>query len=138
MDTEWPGGLSHGDYVGNIAFIDQQHGLLSGIRYGDLMATADGGHTWRGLGGPGMRGSRVGLISPQVGCRLGFDTLQGTDVLTMTRDGGETWTRYNLGDLDQPRNTHRCGLVSLCVESGGGPYGIVSHDNGQTWAYYRR
>jgi photosystem II stability/assembly factor-like uncharacterized protein len=126
---EWPGGLSVGDYIGNIAFTDDRHGWYTGIRYGDFMATEDGGRTWRDTPTPPLRGSNVGFATPAVGYRFGFDTAQGTSVLTMTRDGGKTWTQVY--PHRQPLHRFYLDARSYIGELNGDLY--RSDDAGATW-----
>ncbi|HEY3366761.1 MAG TPA: YCF48-related protein [Symbiobacteriaceae bacterium] len=127
---EWPGGLSIGDYVGDLFFVDERHGWYTGARYGSFMATEDGGHTWRDAAGPSLRSSRGRFITPQVGYRYGLDNLQAAPwVLTMTRDGGKTWAQVY--PRRQPLQRFYLDARTYIGELDGGLY--RSDDAGESW-----
>lgn len=89
------GGLPRGGYVSGFFFLDEVHGWISHSR-GGLIATADGGKTWRGVRiGPG--GEQFLGIDHFVSPREGFvTTRQGTyTALVRTEDGGATWTQVH-------------------------------------------
>lgn len=87
----WPGGLPFGDYVGDLFFLDGQHGWFTGARYSSFFATQDGGRTWNKVSAPGQQGSRVRFLDARVGYRYGIQ--QGVHTVVMTRDSGATWTQ---------------------------------------------
>lgn len=127
---EWPGGLSIGDYVGDLFFRDERHGWYTGARYGSFLATRDGGLTWQQVPAPSLRGSRVRFITPQVGYRFGLDTSQDAPwVLTMTRDGGKTWAQVY--PRRQPLQKYYLDARTYIGELDGGLY--RSDDAGGSW-----
>jgi photosystem II stability/assembly factor-like uncharacterized protein len=84
-----------GAYVTAPAFADAQHGF--GVRGAKLVATSDGGKTWRLLGGPCRRfdGASVSFVSATRGwllCAGGGAMGAQPKTLYETRDGGHHWT----------------------------------------------
>jgi photosystem II stability/assembly factor-like uncharacterized protein len=107
-----------------------------------LFTTVDGGKAWEAIPLPDHWKAQGVTVGPDG--RLWASIVDVSDeytpvLLTLASgDGGRTWTRYDLGDFNQPWPVYRCGLSSICVDSGGFRHGIVSHDGGQTWHYYQR
>lgn len=107
-----------------------------------LFSTSDGGTDWDNIALPENWKAQGVTLSPdgRVWASIADTSDHNTPVLLTlaSDDGGKTWTRYDLGDFNQPGSVYRCGLSSICIDSGGSRDGIVSHDDGQTWRYYQR
>lgn len=90
-DVRETGGMP-GGYLGDLFFLDENHGWYSEVRHGALYATADGGHSWQHL--PGLAGQAVTALhftATAFGSVLNSDN--GLQRLMTTPDGGATWTQ---------------------------------------------
>ena len=134
-----------GDWGGSepvLAFADASHGylLLAGLRGGGasgVFATADGGATWRLMGGSssiGRLGSIFGVTSSQTlwSGNQGDAGPVGRPILDVSRDGGRTWSDARLpgliGDIyvndtlvAPPVITGLNGAVAVLAESSANP-----------------
>lgn len=81
----------------SLFFVDSQHGwidfaLAGNAKPGKLLATADGGHTWRWVNSPGLSGPMV-FTSARDGWMVGYF---GDEKLYATHDGCHTWQEITL------------------------------------------
>ncbi len=88
----------------------------SGFSHGLLLATSDGGTSWRRLPDPPL-GEPPKFASPRVGWLAGGPR---RDELFVTRDGGQNWTR-----VEPPRPSGIGPAVSVRYELAGGSAGEV-------------
>ena len=94
--TDFGGGL-HGTISGDMAFIDEQNGLLQTSDY-QLFNTTDGGATWNAVtySGP-IRNFGIAAIpgTPNTYVSIGEDLDTTTRGSSYSIDGGLTWTSIN-------------------------------------------
>jgi BNR/Asp-box repeat. len=148
-----------GDWGGTqpvLTFPDRQHGflLLSGLRGGPgstVFATADGGVTWRHVGGADRLGSVFGA-SDATTVWAGNEGDAGPverPILDVSRDGGGTWTDARLpglvGDVKvndtlvgPPIFTDKHGVVAVIASSTEDVRFYRTTDGGRTWAFASR
>ena len=101
IPNQFPGELSG---VVGLDFVDSDHGWVvlrkmtsSAFSLGRLIATQDGGNTWRAL--PEMPlGAPVVFVNPVNGWLVGDSGVGGSWNLYRTRDGGKTWQGADIGD----------------------------------------
>jgi photosystem II stability/assembly factor-like uncharacterized protein len=128
----------------DIVFVDAAHGFaLTGDPL-QLAATSDAGDTWRVVGDTLPLTAGAGDASPHVlfqDRQLGF--VYGRGVL-VTRDGGHTWIRADVGHPQNPQHAYVAALMAvdstvwavLTCAPDSGPcldYLAVSNDDGATW-----
>lgn len=76
-----------------LAFLDARRGFLAG-NSGAVMATDNGGETWRSVEVPVQENLTAIHFTGQVGWMVGWN-----GVILHTKDGGRSWTRQNSGIL---------------------------------------
>jgi photosystem II stability/assembly factor-like uncharacterized protein len=69
-----------------VAFIDNSHGWAMGLNI--LIATADGGKTWKDIGQPSLSLRSIAFVNPEEGWGIDADHKR---TLIHTDDGGVTW-----------------------------------------------
>ncbi len=111
---------SYGYYFGRIAVdpADPERVYIHGV---PMLASTDGGKTWKGLGGRGVHGDHHAIfIDPKAPQRLAIGNDGGINV---SYDYGETWTKLNNLPV---------GQFTLIAVDGADPYNIVGglQDNG--------
>lgn len=113
----------------DLSFPDPEHGFVCG-EFGTVLATSDGGRTWRKLPvGTEKTLFGVSFSTPERGWVVGIDGL-----VLRTRDGGKTWDvqrgRMGTGDLEElgfMETLKNPGLYDVVVK---GQYGVVVGDTG--------
>lgn len=80
------------DYIGSLFFFDAQHGWLTGTRYGTVVATTDGGSSWKDYTAPAShRITSVSFVSATHGYVV--TDAYGPSVVMETADGGHHWVQ---------------------------------------------
>jgi len=155
--------LMDGMSPSEIFFSDSQHGWLVWYWHTmnstatSLLATADGGRTWKRLPDPPGAGP-LDFTSPRDGWMVGGPENQVGIVrlnsqLWATHDGGVRWKRAPMPvPVDSPEQgtylitlkfkNKRDGMLAAGVErtEGGATFrfvGCVTHDGGKTWQFYQ-
>jgi photosystem II stability/assembly factor-like uncharacterized protein len=143
--------------VASIFFVDARVGWAAGDaplesnpkrRRGLLLATNDGGTTWRevsGDAGPAVPHALndVWFVDAKEGWAAGGDIEENElDVILRTADGGRTWTRAPSGVAQFPRAVHfvdhnRGWVVGMTIDLETGDLGpskiVATSDAGATW-----
>ena len=143
----------------NVGFILEFNDVATGIAFGDIKRTTDGGNTWqvvfKGFGNEGeevfRRGSKIKFFSEKFGFLTMPEITGNASVLYVTRDGGTTFTRMNVQQTEEESKIYDYyelpeqeddGTLTLKVGQGsdgdyeGGNSKIYSStDEGNTWEY---
>jgi len=132
--------------LGVVRFVDARHGWAAGAT---LLATGDGGRTWRRQPSPAATVSALDFVDPRHGWALGW-TAASRPVFARTTDGGRTWhgaTEPRVADGPEIPSLHvlqhvqfvsatfRAGVAGGVTYLGGAGRGdvVVTTDGGQTW-----
>ncbi|HEY3366772.1 MAG TPA: YCF48-related protein [Symbiobacteriaceae bacterium] len=115
-------------------FTDKSHGWK--IRNFKLDATADGGKSWQPIN-LDTRVQTFQLLPGGAAWVIGGDLVAGVQkpALFATRDGGNTWTRYDLGNLAVAALRFVDATHGLVV--GEDDHLYATEDGGQTWTQLR-
>jgi len=87
QEWDWVNPLPTGNWVRDICFTDDLHGLICG-HYGIILKTTDGGTTWIQKH-PGVKSNLYSIW--MLNSTKGF--ISGDGVILRTNDGGETWQK---------------------------------------------
>lgn len=133
--------------LGAIAFVDTQHGWAGGR--GGILATTDGGKTWRTQLSGHVNITTLDFIDANTGWAAGIDIVPGTGILLSTTDGGKHWAR--LSEPSRPLRSVSFANASIGFGPAGGtplsqttvteatqPYDsarlAATRDGGRTWS----
>ena len=140
VPVPWPLGVPTGWAFNAVSFVDREHGFVVGSP-GVILATADGGTTWRYQGNPDYdRLTDVAFVDADHGHIVGKVT--GPDDQTYlalaTVDGGSHWTPQRSGrpdDSNVPVNFDAVAVTDPrhAVVAGSNGRIFVTFDGGKTW-----
>ena len=143
----------------NIGFILEFNDVATGIAFGDIKRTTDGGNTWqvvfKGFGNAGeevfRRESKIKFFNENFGFLTMPEITGNESILYVTRDGGTTFARMNVQQTEEESQIYdyyelpeqeEDGTLTLEVGQGsdgdyeGGNSKIYySTDEGNTWEY---
>lgn len=140
VGVDWKDGAPAGWEYSAVSFVDPHHGFVVGNQ-GLILATTDGGATWRYQGNPLFHSLRdVTFLDTDLGQAVGYVIGRDEDAYLALRtlDGGATWTYQRTGspgDSNGPVNFDAVAFTDPRHAVVAGAHGriFVTFDNGKTW-----